>query len=45
MKNILLVIFICLLNRLSAQEKVGMTDLYAENDLTYKVADDKLFSG
>jgi antitoxin component YwqK of YwqJK toxin-antitoxin module len=45
MKNILLIIFICFLNQLSAQEKVGMKDLYVENDLTYKIADDKLFSG
>ncbi len=45
MKNILLIIFICLLNHLSAQEIVGMKDLYIENDLTYKVSDEKLFSG
>jgi len=45
MKNILLIIFICLLNQLSSQEIVGMKDLYVENDLTYKVSDEKLYSG
>jgi len=45
MKNILLVIFICFLNQLSAQEIVGMKDLYVESDLTYKIVDNKLFSG
>ena len=45
MKNLLLIILIFFLSKLPAQEIVGMKDLYFENDLTYKVADDKLFSG
>ncbi|NHF61626.1 hypothetical protein FK220_019935 [Flavobacteriaceae bacterium TP-CH-4] len=45
MKNILLIVLICFLTQVSAQEIVGMKDLYVENDLTYKVAGGKLFSG
>jgi len=47
MKNILLIVFICFLNQLSAQEIVEIKDLYidAADDLTYKIADGKLFTG
>jgi len=45
MKNILLIILFCSLNALFAQEKVGLKEIYVENNLAYKVADDELFSG
>ena len=45
MKNILLIIIFCFFNGLFAQEKVGLKEVYVENNLAYKVVDDELFSG
>jgi antitoxin component YwqK of YwqJK toxin-antitoxin module len=45
MKNILLIILFCFFNGLFAQEKVGLKEIYVENNLAYKVVDDELFSG
>ena len=45
MKNILLIIFICFLSTLSAQEIVDSKDIYFDNGLIYKVSDNQLFSG
>ncbi|WP_025665515.1 hypothetical protein [Aquimarina megaterium] len=45
MKNILSIILFCFFNQLFAQEIVGIKNLYIENDLTYKISGDKLFSG
>lgn len=45
MKNILLIILFCSLNGLFAQEKVELKEIYVENNLAYKVADEQLFSG
>ena len=45
MKKILIIIIFCSVGGLLAQEKVGMKEIYVENNLAYKVADDQLFSG
>ncbi len=45
MKNILLIIIFCSFSGLFAQEKVGLKEIYVENDLAYKVSNDQLFSG
>ncbi|MGS2762929.1 hypothetical protein [Sinomicrobium sp. M5D2P9] len=45
MKNFLSIIILCSFTGLFAQEKVGFQEIYMDNDLTYKVADDQLFSG
>ena len=45
MKNILLIILFCSFNGLFAQEKVGLKEIYVENSLAYKVANEELFSG
>jgi antitoxin component YwqK of YwqJK toxin-antitoxin module len=36
---------VCFLNQLFAQEIVGMKDLYADRNLVYKSSNDELFSG
>lgn len=45
MKKILLIFTFFAFNQLFAQEIVGLKDLYVENEMTYKIADDQLFSG
>ncbi len=45
MKKILLIILFCSFGGLLAQEKVGLKEIYVENNLAYKVANDQLFSG
>lgn len=45
MRNVLLILFICLFGQISAQEKVGLKDLFVQNNLTYKIEDGKLFTG
>ena len=44
-RNILLFVFSCFISTLSAQEIVGMKDIYLDNGLIYKVSDNTLFSG
>jgi antitoxin component YwqK of YwqJK toxin-antitoxin module len=45
MRNIFLIIILCSLNQLFAQEIVGMKDLYTENNFTYELSIEDLFSG
>ncbi len=45
MKNHLLIILFFSFNVLLAQEKVGLRDIYVENDLAFKVINDELFTG
>lgn len=45
MKRLFLILIFFTCNQLCAQEMVALKDLYIENGLTYKKADNKLFSG
>ena len=45
LRNILLIILMCAFNQLIAQEKVNVKDIYFENDLAYKISNNKIFTG
>ena len=44
-KKIILLILICSFFELSGQEKVSVKDIYFENNLAYKIADNQIFTG
>ncbi len=45
MRNILILLMFFSFNELISQEKIGMKEVYLENNLVYKNASDELFTG
>ena len=45
MRNILILLMLFVFNSMTSQEIIEMKEVYEDNNLVYKVVDDKLFTG